>query len=410
MQFLYAETGVTAAAWLAGILHSMKKIAACLCILVITLPAALANPLANLFATAPASATSLPDRVTFSTAIERGDVAQARAWLDAGLPPDFQGSLIGSGLMIGAWEGNISMMALFLSRGANVNAVNVHGETALLHASWKGHLDAVRWLIAQGAQPVRQGKAWSALHYAAFAGHAAIVRYLLTQGAEVNALSPNGSTPLMMAAREGQAEVATTLLKAGAQGGIANDNGENAVHWAMRNNNVVIAREIAGSKNFAAIAAQPEGSWGQAIRSQPVSDRVDRLLQQARKMAVAGQQDAALKLYRDALVTLHKAEKPVKAAESRTATGLMISAQRGNPAAQSAGLRYATPKSALATESLVGTATEKTSNSPKEKNAADSAEELLRRARTLETAGQRSEALAVYRQAAALIRGGQVAP
>ena len=127
-------------------------------------------------------------------------------------------------------------------------------------------------------------------------------------------------------------------------------------------------------------------------------------------MAVAGQQDAALKLYRDALVTLHKAEKPVKAAESRTATGLMISAQRGNPAAQSAGLRYATPKSALATESVVGTATEKTSNSPKEKNAADSAEELLRRARTLETAGQRSEALTAYRQAAALIRGGQVAP
>lgn len=389
----------------------MKKLLACLCILATTLPTALANPLANLFAPASALATSLPDRVTFSVAIERGDVAQARAWLDAGLSPDFEGSLIGSGLMIGAWEGNIPMMALFLSHGADVNAVNAHGETALLHASWKGHLDAVRWLVAQGAQPNRQGKAWSALHYAAFAGHAGIVRYLLTQGADMNALSPNGSTPLMMAAREGQADIATVFLKAGAQGGIVNDNGENAVRWAMRNNNVVIAREIAGSKNFAAIAAQPADSWGQAIRSQPVPDSVDRLLQQARKMAAAGQHDAALKLYRDALATMRKAEKPVsKAAAPRAATGLMISAQRGNPAVQSAGLSYATPRAGVAIESAVGTVTEKISNNAKETNAADPAEELLSRARALEAAGQRGEALTAYRQAAALMRGTQAAP
>lgn len=102
----------------------MKALLACLLIL----------------ATALASAAGLPDRVRFSVAIERGDVAQAREWLAAGLPPDFEGSLIGSGLMIGAWEGSIPMMALFLSYGANVNAVNTHGETALLHASWKGIL------------------------------------------------------------------------------------------------------------------------------------------------------------------------------------------------------------------------------------------------------------------------------
>lgn len=392
----------------------MKKLLACLCLLATTLPAALANPLTNLFAPAPALATSLPDRVTFSVAIERGDVAQARAWLDAGLSPDFAGSLIGSGLMIGAWEGNIPMMALFLSHGADVNAVNAHGETALLHASWKGHLDAVRWLVAQGAQANRQGKAWSALHYAAFAGHADIVRYLLTQGADMNALSPNGSTPLMMAAREGRAEIATALLKAGAQGGIVNDNGENAVRWAMRNNNVVIAREIAGSKNFSIIAAQSADSWGQAMRSQPVPDNVDRLLQQARKMTAAGQHEAALKLYRDALATIRKTEKPVRRTVApRAATGLMISAQRGNPAVQSAGLRYAPPRAGsanLAMDSAVGTATEKISNSSSEMNAADPAEELLRRARALEATGQRGEALAAYRQAAALMRGTQVAP
>jgi hypothetical protein len=361
--------------------------------------------------TALASATSLPDRATFSVAIERGDLAQARTWLDAGLSPDFEGSLIGSGLMIGAWEGNIPMMALFLSHGADVNAVNAHGETALLHASWKGHLDAVRWLVAHGARPNRQGKSWSALHYAAFAGHADIVRYLLTQGADVNALSPNGSTPLMMAAREGRADIATALLKAGAQGGIVNDNGENAVGWAMRNNNVVIAREIADSKNFAAIAAQPASSWGQAIRSQPVSDSVDRLLQQARKMAAAGQRDAALKLYRDALATMRKENRPgSKAAIPRAVTGLVISAQRGNPAAQTAGLSYASSRAGVAVEPTVGAVPEEINKNIKEMNTVDPVEALLRRARSLEAAGRRGDALAVYRQAAALMRDAQAAP
>ena len=96
------------------------------------------------------------------------------------------------------------------------------------------------------------------MHYAAFAGHADIVRYLLAQGAEVNSLSPNGSTPLMMAAREGQAAIATQLLGAGARGAIVNDNGENAVLWAMRNNNPDIARSIVGSKDFSAVAERPK--------------------------------------------------------------------------------------------------------------------------------------------------------
>jgi hypothetical protein len=55
----------------------------------------------------PLRAADLPDARTFSAAIERGDLVLAREWLDAGLPPDFEGQVIGSGIMIGAWEGSI---------------------------------------------------------------------------------------------------------------------------------------------------------------------------------------------------------------------------------------------------------------------------------------------------------------
>ena len=249
----------------------------------------------------PAQAQSLPDRVRFSIVIELGDVATAREWLDAGLPPDFEGNVIGTGLMIGAWEGNIPMMELFLSRGADINKANAQGEQALLHAAWKGRLEAVRWLVERGARLNRQGKQWAALHYAAFNGHTEVVAYLLERGANINALSSNGSTPLMMAAREGRESIAKTLLAAGARRDIVNEYGDDALRWAMRNNNLKIAQEIAGQEKFAAAAAQPKASWGQPVRSRPVPDRADMLLAQARKMEAAGRRDDALKLYRAAL-------------------------------------------------------------------------------------------------------------
>lgn len=354
------------------------------------------------FVSLSASAAELPDRTTFSVALERGDITQAQRWLEAGLPAGFEGSVIGSGLMVGAWEGNIPLMELFLAHGADVNQANVLGETALLHAAWKGHLAAVRWLLAHGALVDREGKQWMALHYAAFAGHGEIVRELLARGAEVDALSPNGSTPLMMTAREGRTEVATQLLTAGARRDIVNDNGENAVHWAMRNNNLQLAREIAGSEDFAALAARPSDSWGRAQRSQPVSDRADLLLVQAHRMEAAGQRQAALKLYRAALETLRKdaAAHREKVAPARAVTGLTISARRGTPEQQTAGFRYATPATG-ASSGQAPTGHEAIAAPPVEADAVDA---LLARAREMQAAGRRGEALDAYRQAAALLR------
>lgn len=357
----------------------------------------------------PATAAGLPDRVTFAVTLERGDLPQARQWLDAGLAADFEGSVIGTGLMIGAWDGNIPMMELFLAHGANVNQANALGETALLHAAWKGHLVAVNWLLARGAQANRPDRQWAALHYAAFAGHEAVVRALLEQGANVDALSPNGSTPLMMTAREGRAGVAAQLLAAGARRDIVNDNGESAVRWAMRNNNLKIAREIAGTDDFAALAAQPAASWGSAVRSQPVPDRTDSLLAEARKMEAAGQREAALKLYRAALATLRKEDssggKAVR--PPRAATGLVISARRDDPAQQTTGLQYAAPAvgagvGKVGTALPAGHAGDTVAPGQDRENAVDA---LLRRAREFEAAGNRAAALAAYRQAANALRG-----
>jgi tetratricopeptide (TPR) repeat protein len=372
-------------------------------------------------AAAPApGSVRLPDPASFFHSIERGDLAQARVWLDAGLNPDFEGHLVGSGLMIAAWEGHVPMMELFVARGADVNKANVRGEQALLYAAWKGHLDAVRWLVEHGAELDREGKEWSALHYAAFAGHEAVVGYLLERGANINALSVNGSTPLMMAAREGKEQIAVRLLASGARTDIDNDAGENALKWAMRNNNLMIARTIAGAEKFARAAGQPPGSWGQSTRSELVPDSVDALLAQARKFEEAGRRDAALKVYQVALSKLRKIELATKSAPPpRAVTGLTITARRGDPETQSAGLRYATPAiesvttppplpvSANTSAPVPAPVPAKAPVSapiPMASQAPVSVEDWLRRGRELEAAGQRAEALQAYRQASAALR------
>ena len=103
----------------------------------------------------------LPDPVAFTNSMELGDVRQAEKWLDGGMPPDFMGSRIGSGLMIGAWEGKIDLMRLFISRGAEIDLLNANGESALALAAWRGQLEAVKWLLERGARINAPARRWS---------------------------------------------------------------------------------------------------------------------------------------------------------------------------------------------------------------------------------------------------------
>lgn len=226
---------------------------------------------------APAQ-VSLPDPVTFVTGLELGDVDQAAAWLDAGLPPDFLGSRIGSGLMIGAWEGKLEMMRLFISRGADINLSNANGETALALAAWRGNLAAVQWLIERGARINAPGRQWSALHYAVFGGHEPVVDYLLAQGADINALSTNGSSVLMLAVYEGRQALVGKLIEKGADRSPKNDWGDGALEWAMRGNNLNIARMLTNPEEFNIAVSQPRESWGEPIRSLSMSEELKALI------------------------------------------------------------------------------------------------------------------------------------
>jgi hypothetical protein len=284
-----------------------------------------------------------PDPAIFGNFLEAGDIARLRAWLDAGLAPDYAADRIGTGLMIAAWRGDIPMMQLLVARGADVNKANALGERALMHAAWRGHADAVEWLLAKGAQVNSDPMHWSALHYAVFAGHAEVAALLLGHGADINARSTNGSSVLMMAVYEGHEKLVRQLLAQGADPGVKNDRGDGALEWAFKFKRLAIARLVATPEQFVAAANQPSAKWGEAVRSvSPASTeppraapasaltaQIEDLLKMRNTLAARGLAAAAGKL--DRRIAALRAKRAREDRDTPPVAVLEISASRSSP-------------------------------------------------------------------------------
>jgi type IV pilus biogenesis protein CpaD/CtpE len=81
---------------------------------------------------------------------------------------------------------------------------------------------------------------------------------------------------------------------------------------------------------------------------------------------------------------------------------MVITARRGDPAAQSAGLSYSTPAAGTNEQPATKVGVGDTANTAAS-TVADPVDEWLRRGRELEAAGRRAEALHAYRQASAAL-------
>lgn len=118
--------------------------------------------------------------------------------------------------------------------GIDLNARNGVGETALMQAIIHGHSEIAQILLRAGAAVNQTG--WTPLHYAAASkkpDSPKFVRLLLEQySAYIDAESPNGTTPLMMAARYGLTESVNVLIEAGADLEVKNKQGLTALEFA----------------------------------------------------------------------------------------------------------------------------------------------------------------------------------
>ena len=133
-----------------------------------------------------------------------------------------------------------------LDRGADVNAVEGDGATALHWAAQLDDVAAVESLLQAGAA-VDAANRFNVrpLDLAANNGNKDIVERLLAGGADANARSREGQTPLMSAALNGRTEAVTALLAHGAEVDAAETfRGQTALMLAAGEGNVGAAHAL----------------------------------------------------------------------------------------------------------------------------------------------------------------------
>lgn len=145
-------------------------------------------------------------------AVTRNDVAGVRAALLAGADVNARQEHGRTALHEAARAGHSEVAALLLAAGADIEATNPAGLTPLHVAALWGYWDTTDLLLANCADVDATNRDLSTpLHLAAAAGNREVAALLLTHGAEVNAQRRGRVTPLGVAVNHRHWDVADLL-------------------------------------------------------------------------------------------------------------------------------------------------------------------------------------------------------
>ncbi len=169
------------------------------------------------------AAAPTPPESPVADAAQRGDLATIRSLLRDGADVN---AAQGDGMTALHWaaiDDDPDMVSVLLYAGANTEARTRLGSYTPLHlAAQRANAAALGALVSGGARiDTRTSNGTTALHFAAASGSAEAVELLLYRGAAIDALeSASGQTPLMFAAAHGRLETARVLIDHGADLGI----------------------------------------------------------------------------------------------------------------------------------------------------------------------------------------------
>jgi ankyrin repeat protein len=157
---------------------------------------------------------------------------------------------------------NLPEVSQLLSVGADVNAKDRYGTTALHCASREGHVQVFKELVEHGADiEAKDNHDWTPLHCAAFYDRLAVVVELLSptdsngttttvlgkrksRGADTEAKEYEGDTPLHLAGLRGHLPVVKALLAVGADILAANNQGELPTYLAVREGHSAVSKYL----------------------------------------------------------------------------------------------------------------------------------------------------------------------
>ena len=138
-------------------------------------------------------------------------------------------------LFVAAANGDVNIFSFLVESGADVNARSGDVDEQLrplMIACENGKLNAVLYLIDEGAEVnLEDNSGYTALHYAAtISNNNYTLSCLIDSGANINALTNDNRTPLMLACESGN--LVNCLLQSGAYVDFQDDDGQTALYLA----------------------------------------------------------------------------------------------------------------------------------------------------------------------------------
>lgn len=137
-----------------------------------------------------------------------------------------------NGMYAAVRQGMVDVAWVWFHCVPDINKMHDKNGASLLHlAAQSGNHNLVLLCLERGAsinakcQPLPHPTGYTALHEACFQGHLNVVKALITRKGNVDALSKNGSTPLLVAAREGHTDICKELVNACAHPDDGGDKG-----------------------------------------------------------------------------------------------------------------------------------------------------------------------------------------
>ena len=168
------------------------------------------------------------------------------------------------------FDGNVPALKKLIDGGSDINQRDVRKKTPLMIASEKGRLDAVNFLVEQGADihltvNGRPG-GYTALTLAAINKHAdvaiylidkgakiekgdvmyaasgscTLLKYMADKGADMNAVHSRNMTALIYAAGNGNLDAVKFLVDKGVNIKAADKQGQTALDWARKNKRAAV--------------------------------------------------------------------------------------------------------------------------------------------------------------------------
>jgi ankyrin repeat protein len=181
----------------------------------------------------------------FDDLISEVDIQDIVQILADGYDVNFQNECGETLLMRASSNGNLDAIALLLENGANINLIDMEGDSALMYAASTEQWEVFRYLSLFTDKKIRE----FCLIGAAIEGNIQAIEILLDTDIDVDTCRQsgvwceNGMTALMLAVREGQFLAAKKLLESGANPNLCDeDTQKTALMFAIENQSLDLVR------------------------------------------------------------------------------------------------------------------------------------------------------------------------